>query len=325
MQGMAEKTAVHRPATGRRKSSANYVKLRFKASRDIPAYLLLLPAVALLFIFHYIPIYGAVIAFKDYSPFLGVQASPWTGFKHFQYFLSDPTFWSVMRNTLLINFYKLIWGFPVPIIFALMLNEITHTWWAKTVQTISYLPYFISWVVAAGLISSILSPTSGIVSSVMQNVFHMEPVYFLAKPQYFRSIIVAADIWKGLGMNAVYYIAAITSIDTSLYEAARIDGAGRLRQAWHITLPGISSVVVVLLILRIGSMVTIGFENIFLLYNPVVYDVADVISTYTYRLGIEGGQFSQTTAVGLTQSIVNFVLVYSANRISRRVAGWSLW
>jgi putative aldouronate transport system permease protein len=155
--------------------------------------------------------------------------------------------------------------------------------------------------------------------------FNIEPIYFLAKKEYFRSIIVMADIWKGIGMGAVYYISAITQIDQELYEASKIDGAGKWRQTWHITLPGISGIVTVLLILRIGSMITIGFENIFLLYNPVVYSVADVISTYTYRLGIEGAQFSLTSAIGLTQSIINFILVFSANKTARRLAGWSLW
>lgn len=300
-------------------------KLVFNPGRDIPMYLLLLPAVLILFVFHYIPIYGVIIAFKDYSPFKGILASSWVGFKHFIYFLSDSTFWQVMRNTILINIYNLFWGFPAPIIFALLLNEVTRLRWKKSIQTISYLPYFVSWVVAAGLITSVLSPSTGIINKAITPLFNIDPIYFLTKKQYFRSIVVMADIWKGLGMGAVYYIASITSIDQELYEAAKIDGAGRWKQTWHITLPGISNIVIVLLILRIGSMVTIGFENIFLLYNPVVYDVADVISTYTYRLGIEGAQFSLTSAIGLTQSVVNFALVYSANKISRKVAGWSLW
>ena len=300
-------------------------KLIFNSGRDVPMYLLLLPAVLLLFVFNYIPIYGVIIAFKDYSPYKGVLASSWVGLKYFKYFLGDPTFWEVMRNTIVINLYNLIWGFPAPIIFALLLNEVTRVRWKKTVQTISYLPYFISWVVAAGLVASILSPTTGVVNQILSSVFHIEPVYFLTKKEYFRSIVVMADIWKGFGMGAVYYIASITSIDQEQYEAAIIDGAGRWKQTWYITLPGIANIIIVLFILRIGSMVTIGFENIFLLYNPVVYDVADVISTYTYRLGIEGSQFSLTTAIGLTQSVVNFALVYAANTISRKVAGWSLW
>jgi putative aldouronate transport system permease protein len=300
-------------------------KLIFNASRDVPMYILLLPAVLILIIFIYIPIYGVTIAFKDFSPYKGYLRSSWVGFKHFKYFLLDSTFWQVMRNTIYLNFLNLIWGFPAPIVFALLLNEITRTKLKKTVQTISYLPYFISWVVAASIITSVLSPTTGILNKLIVSLFGIEPIYFLAKKEYFRAIIVMADIWKGIGMGAVYYISAITQIDQELYEAAKIDGAGKWRQTWHITLPGISGIVTVLFILRIGSMITIGFENIFLLYNPVVYSVADVISTYTYRLGIEGAQFSLTSAIGLTQSIVNFILVFSANRTARRLAGWSLW
>lgn len=300
-------------------------KLVFNASRDVPMYLLLLPAILILFIFIYIPIYGVTIAFKDFSPYKGYLASSWVGLKHFKYFLFDSTFWLVMRNTILINILNLIWGFPAPIIFALLLNEITRTKWKKTVQTVSYLPYFISWVVAASIITSVLSPSTGIVNKILVSLFGIEPIYFLTKKEYFRTIIVVADIWKGIGIGAVYYISAITQIDQELYEASKIDGAGRWRQTWHITLPGISSIVVVLFILRIGSMITIGFENIFLLYNPVVYSVADVISTYTYRLGIESAQFSLTSAIGFTQSLVNFVLVFAANRTARKFGGWSLW
>lgn len=318
--GRTEKERNRKQKGGKQKE-----RLVFNPGRDVPMYLLLLPAVLLLFVFNYVPIYGVIIAFKDYSPYKGVLASPWVGLKYFQYFLGDPTFWQVMRNTIVINVYNLIWGFPAPIIFALLLNEVTRVWWKKTIQTVSYLPYFISWVVAAGLVTSLLSPTTGLVNQILSSVFHIQPIYFLTKKEYFRSIVIMADIWKGLGMSAVYYIASITSIDQEQYEAARIDGAGRWKQTWYITLPGIANIIAVLLILNIGSMVTIGFENIFLLYNPVVYDVADVISTYTYRLGIEGAQFSLTTAIGLTQSVVNFALVYSANKISRKVAGWSLW
>lgn len=300
-------------------------RMIFQANRDIPLYVMLLPAVALLFIFVYIPIYGVTIAFQDFSPFKGYLNSSWVGLKHFRYFLKDRTFWMVMRNTVLINLYGIIWGFPAPIIFALLLNEISRTKLKKSIQTISYLPYFVSWVVAASIITSVLSPTTGIVNRILVRVFGGEAIYFLTKTEYFRAIVVAADIWKGIGMGAVYYISAITQVDQELYEAAKIDGAGRIKQTWHITLPGISGIITVLLVLRIGSMITIGFENIFLLYNPVVYSVADVISTYTYRLGIEGAQFSPTSAIGLTQSVVNFVLVYSANRAARRLAGWSLW
>ncbi|OGO79981.1 MAG: hypothetical protein A2Y21_00760 [Clostridiales bacterium GWC2_40_7] len=303
----------------------NTLKLRFNAHRDIPIYLLILPALTLLVIFHYIPLYGVIMSFKDFSPFKGIVGSRWVGVSNFSYFLLDENFWRVMRNTLVINLYQLILGFPIPVIFALLLNELTPARFKKFIQTVSYLPYFISWVVAAGIVVSILSPEGGILNVFLQRVFGMEPVYFMTKEIYFRGIVVISGIWKGFGMSAVYYLATLTSIDPELYEAARMDGAGRWKQTWHVTLPGIKTIAIVLLVLQIGSIVNIGFEQIFLLYNPMVYNVGDVISTYTYRLGIEQTRYSLTTAIGFTQSIVNFILVFSANRLSRKIAGWSLW
>lgn len=300
-------------------------KIRFKASRDITIYIILLPSILLLFVFHYLPIYGIIIAFKEFSPFKGIISSDWVGFKNFIYFLKDDNFWRVFYNTITINIMQIIFGFPVPILFALFLNELWSTSYKKLVQTVSYLPHFISWVVAAGIFTSVLSPSTGIVNQVLSNVFGIEPIYFLAKKEYFRTIIVVSGIWKEFGMSAVYYIATLASIDPQLYEAAKIDGAGRMRQTWHITLPGLKLMIIVLLVLRVGHLVTIGFEQIFLLYNPLVYDVGDVISTYTYRLGIEQTRFSLTSSIGLTQSFVNFILVFSANRLSKKFAGWSLW
>lgn len=300
------------------------IKPRVLSGTNIPIYLLLMPAVILLFVFTYLPIWGVIIAFKDYSPYKGLIASKWVGLYHFKNFLLDPSFWKVMKNTITINIYSLLFGFPAPIIFALLINEVGRVRFKKVVQTISYLPFFISWVVAASIVVSVLSPT-GIVNTVAKNLFGLQSTYYMTKMEYFRGILVVSGIWKGLGMSAVYYIASITSIDPQLYEAAMIDGANRLKQTWHITLPGLANIITVLLILQIGSMLTIGFEQIFLLYNPTVYEVGDVISTYTYRLGIEQTQFSATTAIGLTQSLINFAMVFMANRLARKLAGWSLW
>lgn len=308
-----------------RKQQTTVLKRRTRLKKYLPIYMLLLPSMLLLLVFHYAPIFGIVIAFKNYSPFKGILGSDWAGIKYFASFLSDKNFWRVMKNTLIIRLYMLTFGFPAPIIFALLLNEIWSNKYKKIIQTVSYLPYFISWVVAAGIVTSVLSPSSGIVNNILETVFKIKPIYFLVKPQYFRSIIVISFIWKGFGMESVYYIASLSSIDQQLYEASTMDGAGRLRQTWHITLPGLRNIIIVLLVLKLGSIVTIGFEQIFLLYNPVVYDVGDVISTYTYRLGIEKTQYSLTTAIGLSQSLVNFLLVYLSNRTSRIVAGWSIW
>ncbi|HHV59715.1 MAG TPA: sugar ABC transporter permease [Clostridiaceae bacterium] len=287
--------------------------------------MLLLPGMLLLFVFHYIPLFGVAIAFQNFIPFKGVLGSQWVGLKNFEYFLKDQNFWRVMKNTLEINLLEIVFGFPFPIIFALLLNELWSSKFKKTVQTISYLPHFISWVIAAGIFRSILSPSSGIINVFLKNVLGMQPIHFLSIAGYFRPILIIAGIWKGFGMNAVYYLAALSSIDAQLYEAAKIDGAGKWRQTWHITLPGLKNITIVLLVLQVGSLVTIGFERIFLLYNPLVYEVGDVISTYTYRLGIEQVRFSLTSAIGLTQSVVNFILVYSTNRLAKAVAGWSLW
>ncbi|HOJ11842.1 MAG TPA: ABC transporter permease subunit [Clostridiales bacterium] len=301
------------------------IKISDKAKGVIPIYVLLLPAMILLFIFHYIPIAGIMIAFKDYNPFQGILKSAWVGTKYFKLYFTDTNFWRVMKNTLVINVYQLIFGFPFPIIFALLLNEIRANKFKKIVQTISYLPHFISWVVAAAITTAILSPVTGIVNVVLKNLFGVEPIYFLVKKEYFRTILVITSTWKNFGMSAVYYIASLASIDQELYQAASIDGAGRLKQTWHITLPGLRNIIIVLLVINLGNILNIGFEQIFLLYNDMVYDVGDVISTYTYRIGLEGGRYSLTTAIGLGQSVVNFLLVYSANKASRVVAGWSLW
>jgi putative aldouronate transport system permease protein len=299
--------------------------LGVRLKKSVPVYMLLLPGLTLLVLFHYFPIYGIVIAFKDFSPFRGITGSPWAGFKYFAYFLQEDAFWRVLRNTLVINMYQLIFGFPVPILFALLLNELWSNRYKKVIQTVSYLPYFISWVVAASLVTTILSPSTGILNGFLERVFGIEPVYFLGSAKYFRSIIVISGIWKSFGFQSVYYIASLASIDSNLYEAASIDGAGKLKQTWHITLPGLRNIIIVLLVLQVGSMINIGFEQLYLLGNSITFEVGDVISTYVYRLGIENTQFSLTSAIGLTQSLVNFVLVFGTNRLARAVAGWSLW
>lgn len=300
-------------------------RMKFLANRDIPIYILIAPALLLIIIFNYLPMYGLIIAFKDYNPYRGIMRSSWVGFKYFEQFLKDPNFWRVLRNTVLFNVYYLIFGFPAPIILALLLNEVGKKWFKKIVQTISYLPYFISWVVVSGVVVSILSPTSGIINVVLHNLFGIKPIYFLAKPEHFRTIVIASWIWKDIGYYSIYYIAAMTSIDPQLYEAAKIDGANRWKQTLHVTLPGIKPIAMVLFMLTVGNLMTVGIDQIFNLYNPLVYNVGDVISTYTYRLGLESMQYSLTTAIGITQSLINFALVYLANKIVKKFNGWALW
>lgn len=287
-------------------------------------YALLAPAMILLFIFHYIPMYGILIAFKNFSPYKGILGSDWVGLKHVIYFLKDEKFWEVMKNTLILNFYDIIFGFTAPIIFALLANEIMNKYFKRIIQTISYLPHFLSWIVVSGIFYQLLSPTTGMVNSLL-GLFGIEPIFFMTEASIFRGIIVFADIWKGVGWSAILYFSVISGIDLELYDAAMIDGAGRFKQAIYITLPGMIPMITLLFLLRLASIFGIGFERIFLLQNPLVYKVSDVISTYTYRLGLEQAEYSLTTAIGVTQSILGFILLMSANKISKKLAGIGLY
>ena len=298
-------------------------KANIKASLIL--YAMIAPAVILLFIFHYIPIYGIVIAFMRFTPFRGVSGSPWVGLDNFRYFLTDTKYWSVMKNTVILSFYDLIFGFTAPIIFALLANEIVGKKFKRTMQTVSYLPNFLSWVVVAGIFRSILSPGTGLVNMVLSQVFGMDPIYFMARADIFRGILVVAEIWKGVGWGAILYFSVIASIDMELYEAAIIDGANRIKQTIYVTLPGLYPIIVLLLLFRIAGIFSVGFDRVFNMQSPLVYSVTDVISTYIYRLGLEQAQFSLTTAIGLTQSILGFTLLRSANWLSGRFAGLGLY
>lgn len=287
------------------------------------AYLMLIPAVVLLFIFAYIPMYGIVIAFKNYKPQLGVLGSEWVGLKHFRDFLGSAHFPLLLRNTLSISLYTLLVGFPAPILLALLLNEVRHARYKKVVQTISYMPYFISTVVICGMLKSFLS-YDGLINALTGHL-GIPPVSFLSEPAYFQSIIVWSGVWQGVGWNSIIYMAALSSIDQQLYEAARIDGCGRLRQAWHVTLPGILPTIIILLILSLGSFLSVSTDNILLLYTPLTYETGDVFGTYTYRLGIKGGKYDFTAAVGLAETAVNFLLIILFNTISKKLTEQSLW
>ncbi|MEN6316316.1 MAG: ABC transporter permease subunit [Clostridiaceae bacterium] len=299
-------------------------KKTFLIYRDIPIYFLILPSFILILIFSYIPMYGAVIAFKDFSPGLGILKSKWVGLEHFSTFINDPYFWTVVKNTLKINILSLIFGFPAPIILALLLNEMGCVKFKKIVQTVTYLPYFISWVVVASIIYTITSPESGLINVVITHLGY-EPIYFMGEVKYFVPIVIISGIWKGVGMNSIYYIAAISSIDQQLYEAACLEGCGRIRQTIHITLPGLRNIISVMLVLQLGSLASIGFDNIFLLQNSLIYRASDVISTYTYRLGLVDMEYSITTAIGLVQSIINFIMIITSNKLVAKISGWSLW
>lgn len=287
-------------------------------------YIMALPVALYYLLFHYGPMYGAVIAFKDYNIAKGVLESPWVGFKHFQTFFESRYFGRLMRNTFLISIEQLIWGFPAPVLLALLLNEVRNKYFKRTVQTLSYLPHFISLVVIAGMIHDFMS-RDGLITDLF-TLLGGKRTNLLSVAGYFRTIYVSTGIWQQIGWGSIIYLAALSGIDSQQYEAAEIDGAGRLRKLLHITIPGILPTVIILLILNIGNMLNIGFQKVILLYNPLTYETADIISSFVYRTGLGGSfQYSYTTAIGMFQSTLNLTLLLSANRLSRKVSETSLW
>ncbi len=286
-------------------------------------YIMALPVLLYYVIFSYVPMYGAIIAFKDFSPGKGILRSDWVGLANFRSFFGSYYFLRVLRNTLLINIYSLVFGFPVPIVLALLLNEVRLRLFKRVVQTITYLPHFISIMVVCGMIIDFTS-TNGVINDLVALLGGRRSA-MLQRPELFRLIYVSSDIWKEMGWESIIYLVALTGVDLQLYEAARIDGASRWKQAWYISLPGILPTVVILLILRIGNMMNLGFEKIILLYNPLTYETADVISSFVYRKGLLEFSYSYSAAVGLFNSLINFFLLVIANGVSRRVNETSLW
>ncbi|MFE5322066.1 ABC transporter permease [Paenibacillus sp. NPDC056579] len=297
--------------------------IRTDVRRHWAIYLMALPVIAYYIIFHYGPMYGLQIAFKDFSPAKGIWGSPWIGFKHFESFFNGIYFWRLLKNTVLINLYELIFGFPAAIILALLLNEIRNSMFKRVVQTISYLPHFISIVVVAGMMVDFLGRT-GLINQILES-FGIEAIDFLKEAGWFRFLFVSSGIWQGIGWGSIIYLAAIATIDPTLFEAARMDGASRWKQTLHITIPGIMPTIVILFILNMGNMLTVGSEKVLLLYNPLTYETADVISTYVYRKGVLEASYSFTAAVGLFNSVVSFILIVSANSISKRLSENKLW
>lgn len=281
-------------------------------------YLMVLPGLVFLLVFKYTPMYGVIIAFKDFNIIRGVLDSPWVGLKHFRELFMFGEFPRVLRNTIIISFMRLIFGFPAPIILALLLNELVFKNFKRIIQTITYVPHFISWVVIGGVVIDLLSPGSGIVNAVIEAMGY-QPIFFMAEEGMFRWILVFSDIWKEAGWGAIIYLAALLGINDELYQAATVDGAGRLKQIWHITLPGIRSTIIILLLLRIGNVLEAGFEQVLVMYNPLVYSVGDIIDTYVYRVGLGQMKFGLSTAAGLFQSIVGCLLLIVANWFARRM------
>lgn len=306
-------------APGYRKQS-----LLQRIRRDWQLLLLLVPGLLFYLIFRYGPMYGLLIAFKKYNPFAGVVASPWVGLRNFDKFFSTGDFWLLLENTLKLGLYNLIWSFPVTILFALLLNELRLARFKKLVQTVSYLPTFLSVVIIASMVKDFLSPSGGLLNQALK-LLGQDPVYFMTNPRAFRTIYIASGIWSGMGSGAIIYLAALSGVDPGLYEAARIDGCGRLRMMWSITLPCILPTIITMLILSSSNVMKVGMDKILLLYNPMTYEVADVFATYVYRRAFVQHDYGFAAAVGIFESVASCVILLITNWISRRATGEGLW
>ncbi|AIQ21776.1 sugar ABC transporter permease [Paenibacillus sp. FSL H7-0737] len=303
----------------------NFKEIKTNLIRDRYLYLLLIPFLAWYIIFAYKPMYGLQIAFKDFSVYKGIEASPWVGFEHFETFFKSPYFWRLLKNTVLLSLYQLLFAFPVPIILALLFNELKNGVFKATVQTFTYLPHFISVVVVAGIVTNFLAPSNGIINILIE-MMGGEKQYFLTNPDYFRTIFIGSmDIWKEAGFGTIIYIAALSGVNPALYEAAVIDGANKWKQMWHITLPAIIPTIAIMLVMKVGSMLEVGYEAIILLYQPATYETADVINTYVYRSGLQDARYDLATAVGLFNAVVGFILVVFANKMSKKLTETGLW
>lgn len=318
MYKKSQTTAVHKGHT-----KPFGVRLREDFARNRVLYLMVLPVVIFYILFAYLPMYGITIAFQDFNPALGYFKSPWVGWENFKSFFGSVYFWRVLRNTLHISLASIIFGFPAPILLALLINEVNNKAFMKSVQTITYLPHFISLVVVCGIIRDFTS-TGGVVTQMIAKVTG-DNTSMLMKPQAFVPLYVVSEIWQGIGWGSIIYIAALSGIDTQLYEAASLDGCGRLRQVIHVSIPGILPTIVIMLILRMGSVLNVGYEKIILLYNPSIYETADVISSFTYRKGLQEFEWSYGSAVGLFNSIVNVFFLLGTNYMSSKLTQSSLW
>lgn len=304
-------------------SRSVWLRIKKDFIRNWTLYLLVLPVLMFYIIFHYKTMYGAVIAFQDYVPRKGIAGSEWVGFANFIRFFQSPYFWRLIKNTLLISFYGLLFGFPAPIILALMLNEVNHKRYKKTIQTITYLPHFISLVVVTGMIKDFTQST-GLINDLIV-MFGGTRSSLLQNPDLYRTIYITSDIWQGIGWGAIIYLSALSGVDQQLYEAASIDGAGRFKQIINVTLPCIAPTIIIMLVLRMGQLLGTGYEKTILLYNEAIYEKADVIASYIYRTGILDRNWSYATAIGLFNSVINLLMIIMANKISKKLSETSLW
>lgn len=300
-----------------------FVKLKNDYKVNSSLYIMFLPVLLYYIVFAYFPMYGIAIAFQDYNPASGVFGSKWVGAAHFKDFFSSVYFWRLIRNTLRISLTNIVFGFPAPIILALLINETSNKYFKKSVQTVTYLPHFISLVVICGMIK-VFTTSGGVVYDIIK-YFTGEERSLLARPEGFVPVYVISDIWQGVGWGSIIYISALAGIDTQLYEACQIDGGNRLHQLWHVTLPGILPTIIIMLILRMGSVLNVGYEKIILLYNSSTYETADVISSFTYRQGLQQMNWGYGSAVGIFNSVINLLFLLATNYISRRCTETSLW
>lgn len=291
--------------------------------KDWQLHLMILPGLLFILIFKYMPLGGITIAFKEFLPGKGIWGSPWVGLENFEYMLALPDTKRVMWNTLFIAAAKILINFPVPIIISILLNEVKNHRFKRSVQTIIYLPYFISWVILAGIIQDLFAK-EGLINQFL-GIFGAEPVFFLGNKYAFLGVLIGTDVWKNFGYNTVVYLAAITGIDETLYEAAKIDGANRFQQIWNVTLPGIAPIVVLMMILNLGNVLNAGFEQIFNLYNPLVYETADIIDTFVYRISLVEANYSLGTAVGLLKSVVSFILIVTSYKIANKYSDYTVF
>ncbi|MFB6362805.1 ABC transporter permease [Paenibacillus elgii] len=317
----ADATAVSSEPIVKKRSNSSFWKtfLRYKW-----LYLLMVPGIVYYLVYHYVPMFGLVVAFKKYNLMKGMWGSEWVGFDNFRTIFTSPEFPSLLRNTILISVYRILFNMVPDVLLALMLNEIRVNWFKRIVQTITYGPHFLSWIIVYGLVFSFFAPGAGLVTTFFRDLGWGE-LDVLANSEYFRSLLVTTDIWKSTGFGAIIYLAALSSINHELYEAAVVDGAGRWRQLWHITLPGIREVFILLLILRIGHIMDAGFEQVYIFLNARVYDVGDILDTWIFRRGIEQMEFSVPAAMGVFKSVIGLALVIGANKLAKKVGGSGIW
>lgn len=295
----------------------NKSQLLKRLIRNRAMYFMILPGLIYFIVFKYFPMWGLIISFQDYQPYKGFFGSEWVGLKHYIRLFTEPEFWQILRNTFMLFFYNIVFYFPVPIMLAIMLNEVRLAFFKKFVQTIVYIPHFLSWVIIVSITYVMLTMDGGIINSIIAQL-GFEKINFLMSSKWFYPMYVVQIVWREAGWGTIIYLAAVASIDPGLYEAARIDGAGRFKQIWHITLPSIRSVIVVLLILRVGNVLDLSFEHVFLLLNSMNREVADILDTYVYVTGLRQGQFSYSTAVGLFKSLVGLVMVVFADKMAKK-------